>query len=180
MFDKLRGWVGKRLKRRGTFKIVRLAELPHTEYGKEALKELYVGNDEVLAQLDQDTLEPVKTPPLTFTPTTSHEKVGEPPNQFVMASSPHKLDRHSRQKAVRDLARYHGYEEEVAKDTTLMIFNRGTTQVNVWWTTMTVGTCLEHPSQGKTQLFRKGVDFKLLDKILDNPRLHTGIGYKQK
>lgn len=45
---------------------------------------------------------------------------------------------------------------------------------------MTVATCINHPKQGKTQLFRKNVSFDELDKIFKNPRVHTGKGYQTK
>ena len=49
-------------------------------------------------------------------------------------------------------------------------------QVNVWWSTATVGTYLDHPRQGKTQLFRRNCSLVELREILDNPRKHTGKG----
>lgn len=52
--------------------------------------------------------------------------------------------------------------------------------VDVWFTKMTVGTYLNHPRQGKTQLFRKNVSLELLDEIFKNPRIHTGKGYQTK
>ena len=50
-------------------------------------------------------------------------------------------------------------------------------RINVYWTTGTVGTCLNHPRQGKTQLFRRNVDLLTLRLIFKNPRHHTGYGY---
>jgi len=44
----------------------------------------------------------------------------------------------------------------------------------------TVATIINHPTRGKTQLFRKGVDLKQLERILDNPRIHTDKGYYNK
>ena len=42
----------------------------------------------------------------------------------------------------------------------------------------TVGSCLNHPKRGKTQLFRRNVDtLPKLDGIFQNPRSHTGHGY---
>lgn len=41
----------------------------------------------------------------------------------------------------------------------------------------TVATALNHPTKGKTQLFRKGIDEKELRAILDQPRVHTFKGY---
>lgn len=37
----------------------------------------------------------------------------------------------------------------------------------------TVQTALAHPRKGKTQLNRKSVSMLLLEKIFDNPRVHT-------
>jgi len=47
----------------------------------------------------------------------------------------------------------------------------------VYYTTGTVGTCIEHPEMGKTQLFRRDVDYVMLGDIFRNPRVHTGKGY---
>lgn len=43
--------------------------------------------------------------------------------------------------------------------------------------TFTVGTAINHPTKGKTQLFRKNVNPEQLQKIFENPRVHTGKGY---
>lgn len=51
-------------------------------------------------------------------------------------------------------------------------------RINIYLTKMTVATCLKHPRQGKTQMFRKFVSMELLEKIFKNPRTHTGRGYK--
>ena len=53
-------------------------------------------------------------------------------------------------------------------------------KINVYATKMTVATCVNHPKKGKTQMFRKKVDYKLLDKIFENPRIHTDKGYRTK
>lgn len=50
-------------------------------------------------------------------------------------------------------------------------------RINIYMSTMTVGSCIKHPKKGKTQLFRKFVDLKQLEKIFKNPRAHTGKGY---
>ena len=54
------------------------------------------------------------------------------------------------------------------------------TRLNVYWTTGTVGTCLDHPRQGKTQLFRRNVSLMLLRELMRDPRLHTGTGYHRR
>lgn len=60
----------------------------------------------------------------------------------------------------------------------------GNCRVNVWRndknSRFTVGTALEHPTKGKTQLFRKGLTEKEVMELLKHPRRHTGKGYYQK
>ena len=55
-----------------------------------------------------------------------------------------------------------------------------TARINVYYTTGTVGTCLEHPRLGKTQLFRRGCTMEALATIMANPRVHTGKGYYKR
>jgi hypothetical protein len=52
-------------------------------------------------------------------------------------------------------------------------------RINVYYSTKTVGTALDHPQQGKTQLFRRNCTKEELAEIFDNPRLHTGRGYQR-
>jgi hypothetical protein len=52
-------------------------------------------------------------------------------------------------------------------------------RINVYYSTGTVGTCLSHPRQGKTQLFRRNVSKHQPQDIFENPRTHTGKGYYQ-
>ena len=60
-------------------------------------------------------------------------------------------------------------------------FKAGPVRINVWITTGTVSTSLDHPKAGKTQLFRKnGPDYEMLDRIFENPRVHSGSGYREK
>lgn len=57
-------------------------------------------------------------------------------------------------------------------------------RVNVWSNSrnnlFTVGTYLDHPTQGKTQLFRKNLTEKEVKELLKYPRKHTGKGYRKK
>lgn len=54
-------------------------------------------------------------------------------------------------------------------------------RINVYYTTGTVGTCLNHPKQGRTQLFRRNVKtLEELRAIFQNPRIHTGKGYQRR
>lgn len=56
----------------------------------------------------------------------------------------------------------------------------GGTRINVYYTTRTVGTAIDHPFQGKTQLFRRNCSASELLEIFKNPRVHTGRGYKRR
>ena len=66
------------------------------------------------------------------------------------------------------------------KQSRVISFKRGGCRLNVYYTTGTVGTCLDHPFQGKTQLFRVKVNKDLLLKIFVDPRTHTSRGYKKR
>lgn len=84
---------------------------------------------------------------------------------------------------VRRLAWNAGLLEIKLDDTARLISFRtggGAVRINVYYTTGTVGTCLEHPRMGKTQLFRRDVSLELLEKIFLNPRVHTELGYRRK
>jgi hypothetical protein len=56
----------------------------------------------------------------------------------------------------------------------------GGARINIYYTTQTVGTALSHPSQGATQLFRRNCTYMELANVFQNPRVHTGKGYKRK
>lgn len=45
---------------------------------------------------------------------------------------------------------------------------------------LTISTAMDHPTKGKTQLFRKNQNNSSFIKLLNNPRLHTGKGYYKK
>ena len=55
---------------------------------------------------------------------------------------------------------------------------------NIYWNkknySFTVGTALNHPSKGNTQLWRRKQSCEDVISLLDNPRLHTGKGYYKK
>ncbi len=54
------------------------------------------------------------------------------------------------------------------------------TIIDVWYTKMTVGTTIDHPTKGRNTLFRKNVSIGLLNLIFKNPRLHTRKGYRTR
>ncbi len=71
-----------------------------------------------------------------------------------------------------------GYALEQEQDNIkLLIFVNSLTQINVYYTKMTVATCLRHPKRGATQLFRRCVSMQEMERIFKKPRLHTGKGY---
>lgn len=64
------------------------------------------------------------------------------------------------------------YEESTYK----LIIKRRDIQMAIYLSTMTVQTAMNHPTKGKTQLTRKKITAKEFEKLLINPRLHTGKG----
>ena len=77
------------------------------------------------------------------------------------------------------IARSHGYEilDTSSSITPMASYRRHDVRLNFWLSTGTVGSYLEHPRQGKTQLFRRNVDMREAREIFENPRKHTGRGY---
>ena len=70
------------------------------------------------------------------------------------------------------------------EDRSLLKFCRKTSgrtiRINVYYTTRTVQTTLDHWKHGRKQLTRRNVGYSLLKKILQYPRVHTGRGYFEK
>jgi len=62
----------------------------------------------------------------------------------------------------------------------MVSYTRAGVRINIYHTTMTVATAMNHPKKGKTQMFRKNVSVTLLRKIFNNPRIHTNKGYQKK
>ncbi len=86
-----------------------------------------------------------------------------------------------RAKEIRKLGRKHGWEVvSHQKDKFMLSFVKSFQKINVYYTKMTVATCIEHPKKGKTQLFRKDVGMGVLEKLFIDPRYHTGTGYYDK
>lgn len=92
------------------------------------------------------------------------------------------MDRQAIAENVRFIAKVYGWVPIESPDM-LASFRRKGVRINIWLTGrgwFTVGTALDHPVQGKTQLFRKRVGIELLEQLLANPRLHTDKGFKRK
>ena len=109
-----------------------------------------------------------------------------------MATSRRKSEKLSPQR-VREIARLQGYKEIYLAEREsrhMLSFShhskfgcgghdkaRGPVRIDVYFTTGTVTTSLNHTRQGKGQLQRFQPDYVLLQKIFENPRYHTDSGY---
>ncbi|GFH57857.1 hypothetical protein CTEN210_14333 [Chaetoceros tenuissimus] len=88
--------------------------------------------------------------------------------------------------AIRSIASRHGYEEVQFNETSRVIAfekntsNGGSVRFNIYYTTGTVATCLDHPRSGKTQLFRRDQDIDDVDTLFADPRFHSGVGYYRR
>lgn len=51
---------------------------------------------------------------------------------------------------------------------------------NIYLSTLTVQTTINHPKKGRGQLNRKRLSLSEVVSILENPRKHTGKGYYKK
>ncbi|KAL7529753.1 hypothetical protein ACHAXR_003141 [Thalassiosira sp. AJA248-18] len=84
--------------------------------------------------------------------------------------------------SIRQMARCHGFDEIQMNGVSRVIaFGKEgpgpRCRINIYYTTGTVATCLDHPRSGKTQLFRRDQTNGDIDAIFRNPRQHTGVGY---
>ena len=87
----------------------------------------------------------------------------------------------NRVQQIQDLAKKYEWREiDHQVNTYMLSFGKVNDRINVYYSRMTVGTCLDHPQKGKTQLYRKRVDQELLEKIFKNPRIHTNKGYRRR
>ena len=74
----------------------------------------------------------------------------------------------------RKVAEEFGYNEiplrELEQRYMISFYQTSTnTRINVYFTTGTVGSCLDHPRQGKTQVFGRNMTNDDLRQILKNP-----------
>lgn len=59
----------------------------------------------------------------------------------------------------------------------ILNLKKGKIKMNVYLSTLTIQTSMNHPTKGKTQLNRKNLKHNELKLIFQNPRSHTGKGY---
>jgi len=78
------------------------------------------------------------------------------------------------------MAQSNGYEKlDTSSSTKSMASDRrNDIRLNFWPTTVTIGCYLDHPIQGKSQLFRREVDTVEVEAVFHNPRVHIGKGYQ--
>lgn len=58
-------------------------------------------------------------------------------------------------------------------------YTNGNTRMDYYPTTGTIKTAMDHPSQGKTQMFRRDLGESDFARVCENPRAHTGHGYQR-
>ena len=56
----------------------------------------------------------------------------------------------------------------------------GPARVTVFLSTGNTTTYLDHPKAGKGQMYRGLTDVRSLERVFDNPRVHSNVGYKEK
>lgn len=82
---------------------------------------------------------------------------------------------------IESIAGVYGWEKiDYQENIFLIRYSYKGNKINVYLSTLTVSTCINHPKKGKTQLFRKNLSYKEIEKIFQNPRVHTGHGYYTK
>ena len=70
--------------------------------------------------------------------------------------------------------------DDLPEQPPLASYKKDGIRLNFWLSTGTVGSYLDHPRQGKTQLFRREISMSEASDIFNNPRQHTGKGYHHK
>lgn len=82
------------------------------------------------------------------------------------------------EKDLYSVANAKGWIKVECKQPAMASYKKHDTRINFYLSTGTVGSSLDHPKKGKTQLFRRKVTE--YSALFDNPRLHTGKGYYTK
>lgn len=59
-------------------------------------------------------------------------------------------------------------------------YERDGAKMDYYPSTGTVKTSMDHPTQGRTQMFRRDLDNADFGGVCENPRTHTGHGYQTK
>ena len=69
---------------------------------------------------------------------------------------------------------------DIQENIKMISFKRCGVRLNYYYSTGTVATAMNHPTKGRTQLYRKNLDYDEIVQIINNPRKHTGEGYYKK
>jgi hypothetical protein len=65
-----------------------------------------------------------------------------------------------------------------SEGTPMVSYRKDNVRLEVWLSTGTIGSYLEHPNQGKTQLFLRNImQIGEATEIFDNPHVHSNKGY---
>jgi hypothetical protein len=74
-----------------------------------------------------------------------------------------------------------GWEKLQVQQPAMASYRKDGVRLNFYLSTGTLGSALDHPRQGKTQLFRRNIrDVEEAATFFDNPRRHTGQGYRKR
>ncbi|MCP4651172.1 MAG: hypothetical protein GY853_13985 [PVC group bacterium] len=93
-------------------------------------------------------------------------------------SKPDQTEIKENKTAVNKIASENGYKKTFENKPNFMVsYQKNGVRINVYMSTLTISTVINHPKKGKTQLHRKKCNIELIKKIFKNPRQHTGLGY---
>jgi hypothetical protein len=62
----------------------------------------------------------------------------------------------------------------------VVFYEKNGDRMDYYPTTGTVKTMVDHPNQGRTQMFRRNLSNSQFKQVCLNPRSHTGHGYQTK
>lgn len=83
--------------------------------------------------------------------------------------------------ALDNMAFFRDWEKIETRQPGMASYRKDDMRLNFYLSTGTVGSCLDHPRHGKTQLFRRQLkEDESAVALFDNPRQHTGKGYYTK
>merc|ERR1719410_676398 len=95
-----------------------------------------------------------------------------------------KLRKYNRSKIdknrVDNVADKNGWSAVSSKNSKMISYTKNNDRINVYHTTGTVTTSIDHPTKGKTQLHRRKVSNNQLNEIFNNPQHLLTIQQKEK
>jgi hypothetical protein len=130
--------------------------------------------------------EEAEKPSVPYSPSSELKKDKEEEDTNIPSHVRNDVNLYRKLSDIKSAAVKHGWKEIAFQPANKMIsFTKkfpveGVVRLNFYYTTGTVGTCMNHPTKGKTQLFRKNLGRSQMLKLFENPRMHTARGYYQK